>query len=420
MTTRLFDGGRVVTTTGFSSRPQKGNELGGLIDLNPGYVVVHDEEVRLVTGNRQEALAEAGKAPDVIDARGMLVIPGYVDCHTHLAFAGYRDHELTLRLTGAPYLEILAAGGGILSTVQSTRAASEDELVEATRDVLDVMLAHGTTTVEAKSGYGLTTEAELKQLRALGRAGQEHPVEVVRTFMGAHALPPEYADDRAGYVSLVMDEMIPLVAEQGVAEFCDCFCESKAFTIEESRRILERGKSLGLRPRVHADEITPLGGARLAAEVGAVSAEHLIYADEEGIRAMADAGVVAVLLPATAFILRVKDRAPFARMIELGVSVAIATDYNPGTSPLPNMQLLQAFACYHYGLTPAQAFAASTINAAHAVGRADRLGSLEPGKQADIVLLKAQSLEFIPYHLGVNLVHAVYKKGRQVYGAAAK
>ncbi len=411
----LISGGRVVTTRGFSVHPQAGADFGRLVDLNPGYVVIADEAIVLVTADEGEAREAAGSGATVIDASGHLVLPGYVDCHTHLAFAGYRDGELGLRLSGASYLDILAAGGGILSTVCKTRNASQDDLTKNTLRVLDVMLAHGTTTVEAKSGYGLTTDDELKQLRALRDADAAHPIDVVPTFMGAHALPVEYSERREDYVRLVIDEMLPRVAEENLAQFCDCFCEAKAFTPQESRRILTAAQALGMRPKLHADEITPLGGAGLAAEIGAISAEHLIYAAAADLPKMAAAGVVAVLLPATAFILRVAEKAPVQGMIKAGVPIAVSTDYNPGTSPMPNMQLLQAFACYHYGLTPAQSLAASTINAAHAVALGGSVGSLEAGKLADIVILDAPSLEFVPYHIGVNLVNTVFKRGRRVY-----
>ena len=408
----------MVTTQGFSARPQVGDEFGSVVEFNPGYVVIDAEAIQLVTANEAEAVQAAGENAQVIEAEGKLVIPGYVDCHTHLAFAGYRDGELGLRLSGAPYLDILAAGGGILSTVRHTREASEEKLCQNTLRVLDIMLAHGTTTVEAKSGYGLSVEDELKQLRALKAANGLHPVDVVPTFMGAHAIPPEFSHRREDYVRLVIDDMLPLVAEQKLAEFCDCFCEAKAFTPEESRRILEAGALLGLPAKLHADEITPLGGAGLAAQLGAVSAEHLIYAAADDLPKMAQAGVVAVLLPATAFILRVLDKAPVQAMIKAEVAIAVSTDYNPGTSPMPNMQLLQAFACYHYGLTPAQAFAASTINAAHALRRGASVGSLEAGKLADVLICDAPSLEFIPYHVGINLIDTVIKLGRIVFSQA--
>ncbi|MBT9176883.1 MAG: Imidazolonepropionase [Firmicutes bacterium] len=410
----LIANGRVVTTRGFSQGPQLGSRLGEVEELSPGYVLISDGRILLVTGSFAEARSLSGSDTREIDARGRLVMPGYVDCHTHLSFAGWRENEFAMRLAGVPYLEILAAGGGILNTVRRTRAATEAELLDNTLAALDAMLLCGTTTVEAKSGYGLTTADELKQLRVLKEARCRHPLDVVPTFMGAHALPPEYSGNRAGYVRLVIEEMLPRVAEEGLAEFCDVFCEDKAFTLDESRAILSAGHGYKLGLRLHADEITPLGGAKLAAELGAVSAEHLIHASRAHLELMAKSGTVAVLLPATAFLLRSEKKAPVKDMLELGVPVAVATDFNPGTSPLVNMQLLQTFACIHYGLTPRQAFAASTINAAHALRRGATIGSLEAGKQADVLVLAAPSLEFIPYHLGVNLVHTVIKGGQIV------
>lgn len=410
----LIANGRVVTTRGFSTRPQVGPHFGVVEELAPGFVLTRGENILAVTGDYKEAKSLCDSATRVIDATGKLVIPGYVDSHTHLSFAGWRDNELSMRLSGMPYLKILAAGGGIISTVKKTRAATEQELMTTTLRALDTMLLHGSTTVEAKSGYGLTTEDELKQLRVINGANRVHPIDIVPTFMGAHALPPEYSEDRAGYVQLIIEEMLPLVAQERLAEFCDVFCEDKAFTIGESRAILQAARSLGLAAKIHADEITPLGGAGLAAELGAVSAEHLIHADKRDILRMAEAGVVAVLLPATAFILRTEKKAPVKDMIAAGVPIAVSTDYNPGTSPIPNMQLLQSFACFHYGLTPTQAFAASTINAAHAIKRGMKCGSLEVGKLADVLVLNAPSVDFVPYHLGVNLVHSVVKSGRMV------
>lgn len=416
----LIANGRVVTSRGYSSRPQVGPAFGIIEDLAPGYVLTQGKHILKVTGSLEEARELCGPNTREIDATGMLVMPGYVDCHTHLSFAGWRDGELGMRLSGVPYLKILEAGGGIISSVRKTRAASPDELLQFVIEGLDAMLTHGTTTVEAKSGYGLTTADELKQLQVLKTAHEQHPIDIIRTFMGAHALPPEYANRRADYVRLIIDEMLPEVARLGLAEFCDCFCEDKAFSLAEGRAILTAAHSLGFDLKLHADEITPLGGAGLAAELNAVSAEHLIHADRADIKRMAQANVTAVLLPATAFILRVEKKPLVKDMIELGVPIAVSTDYNPGTSPIPNMQLLQAFACYHYGLTPAQAFAASTINAAHAIKRGMACGSLEVGKLADIILLKAPSLDFVSYHLGVNLVHSVMKAGQIVAEAGER
>lgn len=416
----LIANGRVVTTVGFSKRPQVGEELGTVVEYAPGYVLTCGDRILKVTDSQEEARALCGPDTYEIDAAGMLVMPGYVDCHTHLSFNGWRDTELGMRLAGMPYLKILAAGGGIISSVRKTRVSSEEELLSFVNECLDTMLMHGTTTVEAKSGYGLTVADELKQLRVMRTANDKHPIDIVRTFMGAHAVPPEYTDNRAAYVRLIIEEMLPKVCEQNLAEFCDCFCEDKAFSLEESRAILMAAHGHGLSLKVHADEITPLGGAGLAAELCAISAEHLIHASWADLCEMAAAGVIAVLLPATAFILRTEKKAPVKDMMELGVPIAISTDFNPGTSPLPNMQLLQAFACYHYGLSPTQAFAASTINAAHAIKRGMVSGSLEVGKQADIAVLRAPSLDFVAYHLGVNLINTVVKAGKIVVEDGAR
>lgn len=410
----LIANGNVVTTQGLSQRPQVGAQFGTVEQLTNGFVLTKGEQILALTDNWDEARALCGPATQEIDATGHLVIPGYVDCHTHLSFKGWRDNELGMRLSGVPYLKILAAGGGIISSVKKTRDASSDELLEFVLEGLDTMLTHGTTTIEAKSGYGLTTRDEIKQLEVLKAADARHPVDIVRTFMGAHAVPPEYAEKRSEYVRLIIDEMLPEVARLKLAEFCDCFCEDKAFSLAETRAILQAARNLGLELKVHADEITPLGGAGLAAELRAVSAEHLIHADKADLKRMAEAGVSAVLLPATAFILRTEKKPLVKDMIEQSVPIAVSTDYNPGTSPIPNMQLLQAFACYHYGLTPAQAFVASTINAAHAINRGMSCGSLEVGKLADIAILKAPSLDFVAYHLGTNLVSAVFKAGNLV------
>ena len=416
----LFANGRVVTTKGYSSSPQVGSALGTVEELASGYVLTQGRHILTITASLEEARQLCGPRTQEIDATGMLVMPGYVDCHTHLSFAGWRDSELGLRLSGVPYLKILAAGGGIISSVKRTRAATHSELLEFVTKGLDTMLTHGTTTVEAKSGYGLTTKDEIKQLQVLAAANELHPIDIVRTFMGAHAIPPEYVDRRADYVRLVIDEMLPEVARLGLAEFCDCFCEDKAFSLAESRAILDAARHLGFKLKLHADEITPLGGAGLAAELRAISAEHLIHAARTDLKLMAEAQVAAVLLPATAFILRTEKKPLVKDMLELGVPIAISTDYNPGTSPIPNMQLLQAFACYHYGLTPSQAFAASTINAAHAIGRGTVCGSLEAGKLADIIMLEAPSLNFVAYHLGTNLVSTVMKAGQIVVEKGAR
>ena len=405
--------GELATTEGFSERPQVGQELGELRRISQAFLAVKEGRVAAY-GPMEQAEEYRGAQTQVLDAAGQALLPGFVDPHTHVVFAGWRERELAMKLAGCSYLEILAAGQGILSTVTATRAASVEERTELALKNMDRMLLHGTTTVEAKSGYGLTLESELNQLRAAQAAAARHPLSVVSTFMGAHAVPPEYKDNTEGFIDLVINEMMPAVAEAGLAEFCDVFCEQGVFDVAESRRILLAAREHGFKLKLHADELVPLGGAQLAAELGAVSADHLLYADEEGIRAMAAAGVVAVLLPGTSFTLRTPQRPNVAYMLEAGVPIALATDFNPGTCPTESMQIIQTLAWQSLGLPPAAALAASTINAAHAVDRAAEVGSLEVGKKADFVIYDAPNLDFVAYHYGVNLVRHVFKEGRQV------
>ena len=355
--------------------------------------------------------APEGTGCPVLDAGGRLVTPGLVDAHTHLVFGGWRQNELALKLHGVPYLDILAQGGGILSSVTATRTATEEELADKAAAALDEMLRFGTTTCEAKSGYGLTTEEECKQLRAIRALNQRHPIDLVATFMGAHALPQAYKENREAYVSLVCEEMIPRAAEEQLAEFCDVFCETGVFTAEESRRILEAGKRYGLRPKIHADEIDPIGGSQLAGEIGAVSAEHLIVCPDEGIDSMAKGGTVACLLPATSFYLGA-DYAPARKMVKAGVPVAMATDFNPGSCPCLNMQLVMNLGCLRYRLTPEEVLTAVTLNGAAAIGRAEAVGSLEPGKRGDLLIWEARDLNYVCYRMGSNLVHTVVKGGK--------
>lgn len=350
----------------------------------------------------------------VIDATGKTVLPGFVDAHTHLVHAGARYNEHVMRLGGAKYLDILAAGGGILSTVRATRAASPDELLAAALKRLDTMLLHGTTTVEAKSGYGLDATTELKQIEAARALDAGHPVDIVSTFMGAHAVPPEYSGNADGYLRFVEREMIPKIAGRGLAEFCDVFCEEGVFSVGQSRTLLRVGLEHGLKPKLHADEIHPIGGAELAAELGAVSADHLAAASRGGMESLAEAGVVAVLLPATMFTL-MSDRYADARaMIELGAPVALATDFNPGTSPAMSMQFVITLACLQMKMSPAEAVVAATANAAFAVGRGDVAGSIWPGKNGDFVVCDVPSVDALPFAVGVNTVTDVVKGGVHV------
>lgn len=347
---------------------------------------------------------------EVIDARGKIVMPGLVDCHTHLVHGGTREHELNMRLAGRSYMDIMNEGGGIHYTTTKTREASFDDLYSKTVQHLNEFLRHGVTTVEAKSGYGLNLENEIKQLYVVKKLQEEHAVDIVSTFMGAHAVPKEYKGNEDEFVKIIIEQMIPKVAELGLAEFNDVFCEKGVFTPAQSRLILEAGKAYGLTPKIHADEIEPYEGAELAAEVGAISAEHLLVASDEGIAAMAKAGTIAVLLPGTAFFLR----APYARgrlMVDSGVPVAISTDFNPGSSPTISLPFIQNLACMNMGMTMEEVLCATTINAAHAIKRADEVGTLEKGKQADVLILDVPNYKQLQYFYGMNHTDTVIKAG---------
>ena len=388
--------GMLATPEGKDAR--RGADQGQIRLLPDAYVLMTDGRITEVgTGDKTVPGAE------VLDAGGALVTPGLVDAHTHLIFGGWRQNELGLKLHGASYLDIL-------STVNATRAATENELYDKAKEALDEMLSLGITTVEAKSGYGLDMDTELKQLRVIRRLNEEHPMDLVPTFLGAHAVPKEYKEDRAGYIRLLCEEVIPAVAREGLAEFCDVFCETGVFSAEESKAILEAGKKWGLIPKIHADEIDPIGGSQLTAQIGAISAEHLIVCPPEGIAAMAKAGTVACCLPATSFYLG-STFAPVRDMVNAGVPVAMATDFNPGSCPSLNMQFVINLGCLKYRLTPEEVLTAVTLNAAAAINRADKVGSLEPGKLGDLVIWNAPDLNYICYRMGSNLVKTVIKKG---------
>lgn len=406
MTTIINNIGMLATPLG--NAPRRGSMQGEISLMENAYVVMTDGMISQVG---------TGKAPDIagaeiIDAKGRLVTPGLVDAHTHLVFGGWRAHELMMKLQGVPYLDILAAGGGILSTVRATRAASREELVEKARDALEEMLRFGTTTCECKSGYGLDLDTELKQLRVVKDLEDLQPVELVSTYLGAHALPKEFADHREEYIRFMTGTVIPRVAEENLAEFCDVFCETGVFDRDESESVLRSAVAHGLGAKIHADEINAIGGSQLAGQLQAASAEHLIAAPDEGIQALAEGGTVAVLLPATSFYL---DK-PFARardMIRAGVPVAVATDFNPGSCPSLNMQLVMSLACYKYRLKPEEVLTAVTLNAAAAIGRADRIGTIEAGKQADLLIWNAPSLDHIFCRFGSDQVDMVFKKGNR-------
>ena len=359
---------------------------------------------------------EVQLTPDavVLDAQGGAVVPGFVDPHTHVVFAGDRRAELRRRLTGATYAEIAAEGGGILGTVIATRAATAASLAAETRVRLDEMLRCGTTTCEVKSGYALTTEGELKMLRTVRALAGTHAIELSPTFMGAHEVPPEYREGRRAYVELIVRDMIPAVASERLAEWCDVFCEAGVFSRGESREILEAGQAAGLKPRIHADEFGASGGCEVAAAVGARSADHLIFADQEGIERLAAAGVVATLLPIASFYLKLGRFAPARTMIERGVAVALATDVNPGAGYSPSMPFAMTLACFGMNLTFDEALVGATINAACSLDRQDRIGSLEAGKQMDAVVVNGEAINLI--RVGAETIRAVVKKGRVVVG----
>lgn len=389
---------------------RQGQALGEPGVIARGALAVRDGKI-VAVGSEAEIRPLAGPQTQVIDAGGRAVIPGFVDPHTHLCWGGDRADEFAQRLAGATYQEIAARGGGILSTVRATRSASEADLIQSGRRRLNALAASGTTTVEVKSGYTLNLEGELKQLRAIQAMAAGHPLDVVSTFMGAHEFPPEYRENREGFVDLLCQEMIPAVAASGLARFCDVFTETGVFTPDQTRRILAAGKAHGLIPKVHADELSDLGGGAVAAELGAISADHLLYANDDSLAAMAKAGTVAVCLPGTAFCLMNVPYAPARRMVELGCTVALASDYNPGSCPVYKIPFLIALACMNLKLTIEEALAAATINAAAAIGLQDQVGSLEVGKQADFLLLDLPSYRHLPYQIGQGGIHAVYKRG---------
>ena len=407
----IVNADELVTLEGGSAKPRVGKQMRELGIIRDGGLAIRDGRIAAV--GKSNEVRNSVKAESIISANGKTVMPGFVDAHTHLVFAGSREDEFQMRVEGAYYLEILSAGGGILRTVRDTRKASVDKLAEGGMKTLDAMLENGTATVEAKSGYGLQTRDELKILETVKRLNQVHTVDIVPTFMGAHAVPPEFKGNTQGYVSEVCEDMIPKVAEKGLAEFCDVFCEKGVFNLEQTRRILLAAKGHGLKLKVHADEMSACGGAELAADVGAVSADHMLFSSDEGMKAMADKGVVAVLLPAAAFSLMNGRFADARRMIDLGVPVALGSDFNPSCWAL-NMQLVIGFACHFMRLAPAEAVVAATINAAHAVGRANEVGSLEVGKKADVLVLDASSHKNLGYRFGANLVDKAIKNGRVV------
>ncbi|WP_442594011.1 imidazolonepropionase [Neobacillus sp. D3-1R] len=406
---------QLITLQGHSDRPATHKAMSELSIIEKGALWIENGEIIAIGTSEDLRTRYHSKLEiaDVIDATGKVVLPGLVDPHTHLVFKGTREEEFNMRLNGATYMEIMNAGGGIHSTTSKTREANEEELFSESIKRLDKFLLHGVTTIEAKSGYGMDWETEYKQLKVAKQLDESHPIDVVRTFMGAHAVPKEYKENPDAFVELVIHEMLPKVAKEKLAEFNDVFCERGVFTPEQSRLILEVGKTFGLIPKIHADEIEPYEGAELAAEVGAISADHLLKASEKGIKAMAEKGVIGVLLPGTALFL-MTEAANGRKMIDLGLPVAISTDCNPGSSPTVSTPLIMNLACLHMGLTPAEVITASTINAAHAINRAHEIGSLETGKKADVLIANVSNYMQLQYHFGMNHTDTVIKNGMVV------
>ena len=396
------------------SAPKHGKEMADIGLIKDGAVIIHDDKI-VAVGTTEELDKQVDvKEYEVIDATGKTVMPGFVDSHTHFIFGGYRADEFSWRLKGDSYMSIMERGGGINATVVPTREATEEELMEAGEERLNRMLEFGVTTVEGKSGYGMDCDTELKQLRVMKKLDEKHPVDIVRTFLGPHSVLPEWKGKEREFIEEQLRVVMPKVKEENLAEFADIFTEKNVFNIEDSEYYLTEAKKMGFKLKIHADEIYQLGGSELAARVGAVSADHLLKASDEGIRQMRDAGVISTLLPATAFSLK-EEYAPGRKMIDEGCAVAIASDLNTGSCFTNSIPLLVALGCIYMNMSIEEVITALTINGAAAVDRADTVGSLEPGKQADIVFLKFPSIHFMPYHTGINMVESVIKKGETVY-----
>ncbi len=395
--------------------------------INGDYAILSDfkrlnvlENVSIVVNNGiiEEIINQPSPDIDVegvINAKNQVVMPAFVDPHTHLVFAGTREDEFNMRIQGKSYMEIAKQGGGINSTVRKTREASEEELYHTAKHNLLKMIKQGICTFEIKSGYGLDTETELKQLRVIERLKQSFPVDIKATFLGAHEIPPEYRDNKEKYIDIVINDMLPAVKEQGIAEYCDIFCEDGVFNIDESRKILSAANEMGFQLRLHADELTPLGGAELAAELGAKSADHLVYISDKGIEAMVSKNVVFVMLPGTTFFLMSDNYAPAKKIAEKGGIIALSTDFNPGSSYTHSMQMIITLACLKMGLTIEQAINAATINAAYSLDLHHKTGSIHKGKQADLIFLDIPSYKFLVYNYGVNHITTVLKKGTVIF-----
>jgi imidazolonepropionase len=399
--------------------PRRGKALRDLGIVNDGALLIRDGKIVAVGTRRALERCKDARRAKKLDVGGRVVLPGFVDSHTHLVFAGHRAEEYEQRISGATYEQIAKSGGGILSTVRKVRAADADALLARASKWLNNFAAHGTTTVEAKSGYGLDAASELKILRVLAALRKHAPLEIVPTFMGAHVVPPEFKRRPDAYVDLLVRRLIPQVAREGLAEFCDVFCDRGAFTVDQARLILTAARACGLAPRIHAEQLARTGAAQLAVELHAASADHLEKINAADIRTLAKSDVACTLLPGCCFHLGLEHYAPARKLIDAGAIVALATDFNPGTSPTLNMQMVLSLACTQMRMTPAEAISAATINAAFSLRRADRVGSLEVGKSADLAVFDVEDFREIPYYFGVNHCRLTLKRGKVLYGAKA-
>jgi imidazolonepropionase len=412
MTTAIVNIGQLITLAGIT-RPRTGAELSDLAIINDAALLIEDGRIT-AAGPYSRLKSRIPANATTIDAESRCVTPGFVDAHTHLVFAGNRAAEFEQRIAGATYQEIAAAGGGILRTVALTRAATEDDLLAAARRHRDWMLRSGITTIEAKSGYGLDRDTELKMLRVIRRLNDEGPTRIIPTLLAAHTVPPEYKDRRADYVRLVAEELIPEVAKLALAKYCDAFCDDHAFTVDETRTVLTSAKRHGLKLRIHAEQFRPGTGAELAAELGAATADHLETVTDETLQHLRAAGTQPVLLPGSVFALSRTQYPPARKMIEAGLAIVLATDFNPGSSPVPSMPFMLSLACLQMGLSPAEALTAATINAAHSLGLGSEVGSLEAGKQADFVIPEFADYRELAYFIAAPLRPRVFIAGREV------
>jgi len=410
----IIHANELITLDSNLGAPRKGRMMSNLGIISDGAVGIKDGKIKFV-GSTRDFLSqyEIDQCEIVINAKNRLVSPGFVDPHTHIIFKGSRENELEMKLAGKSYLDILESGGGILKSVRETRTASIEELVENGKHILDRMLRYGTTTIETKTGYGLSVEDEIKSLKAIQTLNKTHPVDIISTFMGAHAIPPEFKNSPKEYVELIITQMLPQISKQNLADFCDVFCEKGIFSLEQSKRILLAAKEHGLKLQIHIDEIEDTNGAKLAAKLKVIQAGHLLKSNDEGLKAISEEGVIATLLPGTPFCLMLKEYAPARKMIDMDIPIALATDLNPNCWT-ESMQIIIALACYMMKMNPAEALTASTLNAACAIDEQHRIGSLEVGKDADLNIFSIPNHHFLAYQFGVNLISKVIKKGKIV------